>query len=344
MRTLVLLSLLAAPGRALARQGGPDSEALGRLLSRLREQAARSAVSIDILRDSDPEGQGPTGPSASGRDYYRRPKGPCTGTIVDAEGWIATSWFNVSGGIRRITVSTHDRKAHEAKLAGFDVPRDVAILKIDAKDLPVLSVAAPADLCHGTFCAVIGRAPDPEVPTITCGILSATNRFKNSAVQTDAEMNYGNAGGPLVTLEGRLIGVTNHIKPTEAWGQSGGIGFAVKTDLVVAMLEKLKKGEKVAVEKILEPWLGIVPGDGVGGVEGVEIAQVIPGHGAEAAGLQPGDVLVEFDGTPVVEVEELKKLVQARKIGDEVGVKLKRKGDGGKWEDVSKKIKLTEKP
>lgn len=311
---------------------------------RLRERVRACVAALEVVRDADPEGQGPTGAAGSGRDYYHRPKGPCTGTLIDADGWIATSYFNVSGTIRKITVTTSDRRRHPAELKGYDVPQDVAFLKVEASGFSVPSVADPVNLSQGTFCAVMGCAPDPDVPTLTWGVLSALHRFKDSAVQTDAEMNYGNVGGPLVDVEGRVIGIANHIRPTEAWGQSGGIGFAVKMDRVASLLERLKRGEKVAIAKIIEPWLGIVAGDGVGEVEGIEVGQVIPGHGAERAGIKVGDVIVEFNDQAVTEIEEFQKLVSAKRIGDKVRVAVLRKNEGARYEKVTLTVTLTEKP
>ncbi len=336
---LALFTVLAA--------GDDEPAALARVLRAVREKAGRSVVAIEVSRDSDPDGAGGPGITAAHKDYYSRPKGPTSGVIYGADGVILTSYFNVSGGLKKggLKVTLWDGRVLEAELKGFDEQRDIALLKVDAKDLPVLPRADFGALGQGEFLALVGRSPDKEVPTVNLGILSAMDRMEKSAVQTDAEMNYGNAGGALVTLRGALVGVACHIRPDAVWGQSGGVGFACKVPVIDGLLGRLKAGEKIVAEK--KPFLGIRPGEGTPDVEGVQIAQVLPDSPAAKAGLLAHDVLVEFAGKKITDFESLREVMAERKIGDEVTLKVMRKkgakpADG--YEEKEFKVKLAGAP
>lgn len=316
----------------------PDSGSVARVLQALRDQVSKSVVAVEVERDSDPEGRTGSGQHGTHADYYNRPKGPTTGTVIDEGGWILTTWFNVSGKVKKITVTAWDGKEYEAELYGFDQARDIALLKIDRKDLPVLPVAK--DVKQGDFVVIVGRSPDKAIPTVNHGIVSATMRQKGTALQTDAELNYGNVGGPLVNLKGELVGVTSHIRPREPWGQSGGVGFATKIAEIQKVLADLKEKKQIVEAK--QPFLGVGPGEGNAEIEGVEVGQLVPGSPAEKAGLQVGDIIVEFDGAKITQFDELRQKIGEKKAGDEVVVKVKRKkGDG--WEDKEFKLKLEER-
>jgi serine protease Do len=309
------------------------------ILGKLRESAAKSVVAIDVERDSDPDGITGSGAVAQHRDYYNRPKGPTSGVIYESDGFILTSRFNISGGIRKngLKVTLWDGRQLQGELLGTDEQRDIALVKIDAKDLPVLPRADAAAVGQGTFVALVGRSPDKSHPTINFGIVSAMSRMSRTAVQTDAEMNYGNAGGALLTLKGELLGVACNIKPDMVWGQSGGVGFACKTAEIDKLLERLKKGEKIEAEK--RPFLGIRPGEGSPDVEGIQIAEVMKDSPAEKAGLKKEDVLVELGGVKITDSESLKEALEPRKIGEEIELKLMRKAKDG-WQEKSFKLKL----
>jgi serine protease Do len=321
----------------------PQADALERLLPPLRERVAPSVVALEVARTEDPHGKTGGGAVAAHRDFFNRPAGPCSGVIYEPDGFILTSYFNVSGKLRErgLKVTLADGTVHEAKLLGHDEGRDIALLKIEADGLPVLPKADLSKVAQGTFVAIVGRAPDKEHPTIGCGIVSAVNRMRNTAVQTDASMNYGNSGGALVTLRGELVGVGAHIAPRARWGQSSGVGFACKVTEIDGVLERLKKGEKIAAPKM--PFLGIRPGEGNPDVEGVEVSLVVPGAPAEKAGIKGGDVIVALDGAKVTDFESLRTLLAAKKIGDEVTVRVMRKGEDGKYAAREFKVKLGER-
>lgn len=307
-------------------------EALGRVLARLKERVARCVVSIEVDRSADPEGGGFRGQVSAHRDYYNRPSGPVSGVIYEPDGHILTSRFNVSGTIRPegLQILLPDGSRRAAKLLGTDEPHDLALLKVEARDLPTLPKADLRNVTAGTFVALVGRSPDPRAPTLTWGVVSATDRWGGTAVQTDAEMNYGNAGGALVTLRGDLIGVGVHIRPHTPWGQSGGVGFACKVSEIDRVLERLKRGEKIEAEKV--PFLGILPAGGDPDTPGVQIGHVLPGSPAEKAGLREGDVLVGIDDVEVSDFEDLRGALLSRKIGQEVTLRIRRPRDRGRKE------------
>jgi S1-C subfamily serine protease len=234
-------------------------------------------------------------------------------------------------------VTLWDGRKVVGELLGTDEERDIALIKIDEKNLPVLPRADYEKLKQGTLVALLGRSPDPSSPTVNVGILSAMNRMNRKSVQTDAEMNYGNAGGPLLTLKGELIGVACNIKPDTVWGQSGGVGFACKIAEIEGLLERLKKGERIEAPK--QPFLGIRPGEGNPDVEGIQVADVMKDSPAEKAGIKKEDVLIEVAGVKITDFESLKEALEPHKIGDEVTLKVMRKEKQG-WQEKPFKLKL----
>lgn len=339
MRPLLAAALLAA---------GPDDPvgAFERVLARLRERVAPSVVAVEVDRTDDPEGVGFQGQVSAHRDYYNRPAGPVSAVIYEPDGHILTSLFNVSGTIRPggLRVILADGTRLSAKLLGTDEQLDLALLKVEARDLPTLPKADPREVTQGAFVALVGRSPDRRIPTINLGIVSAVNRMNGTAVQTDAEMNYGNVGGALVTLRGGLVGMGTHIRPQTHWGQSGGVGFACKSSEIDRVLERLKRGERIKAEKV--PFLGILPGGGDPDVPGIHVASVVPGSPAEKAGLREGDVLVGIDDVEVGDFEDLRGALLARRIGQEVTLRVRRLRDGDRreYEELRLKAVLEGRP
>ncbi|HLY08089.1 MAG TPA: trypsin-like peptidase domain-containing protein [Planctomycetota bacterium] len=337
--SLLLACLLAAarPDPSVWCRAGDDPFAA--TLAKLRQTAGTSVVAIEVERDSDPDGITGSGAVSQHRDYYNRPKGPTSGVIYEAGGYILTSRFNVSGGIKKngLKVILWDGRQVPGDLLGTDEQRDIALVKIAEENLPVLPRADFGKLRQGTLVALLGRSPDPAQTTVNFGILSAMSRMSKTAVQTDAEMNYGNAGGALVTLQGELIGVACNIKPDTVWGQSGGVGFACKTAEIDALMERLKKGERIEAPK--QPFLGIRPGEGNPDIEGIQIAEVMKESPAEKAGLKKEDVLVELEGVKITDFESLKEALEPHKIGEDVRLKVMRKAKEG-WQEKAFTLKL----
>jgi serine protease Do len=311
----------------------------GAELRSVLEKVSPSVVAIEVVRKSDPEGRKGTGQAGSHEDYYNRPAGPATGVILSPDGFVLTCAFNVSGDVQKITVITSNGRRHEAKALGWDGKLDVALLKIDAKDFPVLPRAKLEDARQGDFVCVVGRAPDPASPTVNLGILSALTRQGGTAVQTDAEVNYGNVGGPLVNLQGELLGIVAHVRPRAPWGQSGGVAFATKMAEIDKVLEKLKKGPEEISKTVRGPWLGIVAGEPRAGVEGVVVDQIYPNSPAEEAGIDSGDVISALDGVAVKTLDALKAELGKKPVGVERDILILRK-----TRQVKLKIKPVESP
>lgn len=335
MNLAVALILAAVP---------QDGDETAKTLRTLLEKVSPSVVAIEVVRKSDPEGKKGGGQAGVHEDYYNRPAGPATGVILSADGYILTCAFNVSGDVQRITVLSNGRR-YEAKALGWDGKLDVALLKIDAKDLPVLPRAKLEDARQGDFLCVIGRAPDPAAPTINLGILSALSRQAGTAVQTDAEVNYGNVGGPLVNLQGELLGIVAHVRPRAAWGQSGGVAFASKMAEIDKVLETLKKPPSEGAKETKGPWIGILAGAPRDGIEGVIVDQILPNSPAEEAGLDSGDVITALDGKPVKAIEGLKAELAKKAVGVDREMTIKRlKKDGKTWDEKKLKIRPLESP
>ena len=317
------------------------AEAVATTLAALRERVGRSVVALEMDRDEDPEGKMARGALAAHTDYYNRPKGPTSGVIYSADGYILTSAWNVSGTLRKGTLraTLWDGRELPATLLGVDERIDAALLKVDADGLPVLPKADLGKLGQGAFLALVGRSPDKTAPTVNFGILSAMDRHRKVSVQTDAEINYGNCGGALVTPRGELVGIAHHVRPDAVWGQSGGVGFACKLAEIDAVLERLKKGEKIAAEK--RPWAGFQPGDGDAEFAGIEVAMVMPESPALKAGLKPGDIITHAAGVEVPDMVAFQEVLDARKIGDVLELKVKRREKrGGPAKDVALKLTL----
>ena len=318
---------------------GVQEDDAAKAVRAIRDKVAPSVVAIEVIRKSDPEGHAGSGPSGTHEDYYNRPLGPATATVLSADGYLLTCAFNVSGDILKITVITADGKRYEAKQLGWDGKLDVGLLKIDAKGLPVLPRAKLEDAKQGDFACVVGRSPDPASPTINVGILSALNRQEGTAVQTDAEVNYGNVGGPLVNLQGELIGIVAHVRPRAPWGQSGGVAFATKMAEIDKVLEKLKKGPEEVSKSVRGPWIGIVAGEPRAGVDGVVVDQVFPNSPAEEAGIDAGDVISAVDGKAIKNLDGLKAELAKKEAGVDREMTIRRLNNNGRLY-TDKKIKI----
>jgi serine protease Do len=326
-----------------------DGDETARELRAIRDKVAPSVVAIEVVRkagrDADPEGITGSGQAGTHKDYYNRPQGPATATVLTADGYLLTCGFNVSGDVLKITVITPDGVRHEGKRIGWDGNLDVALIKIEAKDLRPLPRAKLDDAKQGDLVCVVGRAPDPASPTVNLGILSALNRMDGTSVQTDAEVNYGNAGGPLVNLGGELIGIVCRVRPRSVWGQSGGVAFATKMGEIDKVIENLKKGQQGGERTAKGLWIGIVAGEPPAGVEGVLVDQILPNSPAEEAGLDSGDVIIAVDGRPVKALDGFKAELAKKKPGEVREMTIRRlKQDGKTWEEKKVKIKPEASP
>ncbi|HEX9007551.1 MAG TPA: Do family serine endopeptidase [Bacteroidota bacterium] len=260
-----------------------------------------------------------------------------SGVIVTPDGYIATNNHVVSDAdADGIEIVIHDKIRYKAKLIGTDPTTDLAVVKIDAKDLPVAALGNSDNVQVGEWVLAIGN-PLELNSTVTAGIISAmgrdigiiqSNTRIENFIQTDAAINPGNSGGALVNMSGEVIGINSAIATTNARYQ--GYGFAVPVNLLKTVAADLIRNGKVRrgyigvsikeVDQTMADALGM--NDAVG----VMVQELTPGGSAEASGVQAGDVILSIDGKPVNAPNELQSYVAQRHPGDEVTLKLYRDG------------------
>jgi Do/DeqQ family serine protease len=256
-----------------------------------------------------------------------------SGVIVRSDGVIVTNNHVVEGG-QEITVSLADRREFPAHVLLADARADLAVLKIDAKDLPVLPIDRGDDLQVGDLVLAIGD-PFGVGQTVTNGIISALNRSDvgagavSSYIQTDAAINPGNSGGALVDMDGDLIGVNSFIVSRS--GSSSGIGFAIPSPVVRQVVDAALGGGKAVVR----PWMGVagqpVTSELAGALgldrpRGLLIGDVYAGSPAGRAGLHQGDVILTVDGQAVNDETSLSYRIGTHRAGDSVSVEYQRGG------------------
>ena len=256
-----------------------------------------------------------------------------SGVIVRADGVIVTNNHVIEGG-QEITVSLSDRREFPAKVLLADPRADLAVLKIEAKDLPVLPIDRGDDLQVGDLVLAIGD-PFGVGQTVTNGIISALNRSDvgsgavSSYIQTDAAINPGNSGGALVDMDGDLIGVNSFIVSRS--GSSSGIGFAIPGPVVRQVVDAALGGGRAVVR----PWFGVmgqaVTSEMAGALgldrpRGLLVGDVYPGSPAGRAGVHQGDVVLTVDGQAVNDETSLSYRIGTHKVGDTVTVEYQRAG------------------
>jgi serine protease Do len=345
-RWLVLGMLLAVfcfiPLPAAAQSGStavkkPDSKAMLHALedafASVADRVMPSVVNVSVKPKKVPPGEGGQPPEGEqrfrdffGPEFYdrffkrRAPRDDAraagSGVIVDARGYILTN-AHVVENAAEIEVRLSDDRKFVATLVGRDPKTDLAVVKVDpgAAGLPVAQFGDSDKLRIGQWAIAIGN-PFGLDRTVTVGIISATGRTRvgvatyEAFIQTDASINPGNSGGPLLNLDGRVIGINTAIVSS---GQ--GIGFAIPINMAREVMTQL-----IAKGRVVRGWLGVAiqdltddlaAGFGVSSRGGVLVADVVKDGPAEAAGMKPGDIIVELSGGPIKEVTELQKRVAA---------------------------------
>jgi len=352
--SLLLISILIA-FKVEAQEENPLT-VLERAFQKAASKIAPSVVSLDVERDlSKPEEteekeEKPVigrevGPSPG--KYYSRPESPVSGVIVTSDGHILTTYFNVKGeNVQKITATLPDGKRFPAKVVAWDENVDIALLKIEAKDLPAAKLTDSSKLEQGRFVIAVGRSEDRVGLTVNTGIVSATDRLDGKAIQIDASLNYGNVGGALVDIEGNLIGITCHISTKSMAGQNSGVGFATPSNKISEIMPDLISGK--VIKRIKKPFIGVQASEGAEDVKGAEVASVLPNTPAAEAGMQDKDIIIEFNDKKIENWDQLREAIKECKVRQTVKLKakrrVKREGEEEKEEEVEMQLKVGEYP
>jgi len=286
----------------------------------LTERLKPPLVQIRVRRALEPQAEGQEQPDE------RRSQG--SGFIIREDGYLVTN-AHVVGDAERIQVRLTDGRRFEGKVVGLDERVDLALVKIDAKGLPVASLGDSNRTRVGEFVLALGH-PFGLEQTVSFGIVSRKGAPIQVAapgfefIQTDAAVNPGNSGGPLVNMAGEVVGVNSMA------AINGTIGFAIPVNLVKALLPQLAEKGKVEWG-----WLGVsiaeVPDEeaakfGLKEAKGVLIRQVVAGQPADQGGIKANDVVVSVDGSPVEGPRDLQRIISSTPVGTSVKISLMREG------------------
>lgn len=250
-----------------------------------------------------------------------------SGVIVQRDGTILTN-YHVIDGAEQIQVELTNHRVFKANVVGSDPPSDLAVLKIDAKDLDALSLGNSDQVRVGDIALAIGN-PLGLGQTVTAGIISAKGRATGLSdgsfedfLQTDAPINQGNSGGALINTRGELIGINSQILSTS--GGNIGIGFAVPSNMAQNVLDQILEGGKVHRGQLgvsIQPMTPELASKfGLSDVQGVLVNSVIPNGPAAKAGLRQGDVIVDFNGAAVTDGNTLRNHVASTAPGTKVNL------------------------
>lgn len=295
-------------------------------LAPILDKATPAVVNIAVLQRS-PEDQNPMLRDPFFRRFFGLPEqqppqiAAGSGVIVDARNGYVITNAHVIKDAREIAVTLKDGRRFPARLVGADAGTDIAVLKIEPKNLAALPWGDSDALQVGDFVLAIGN-PFGIGQTVTSGIVSALGRSGLSVegyehfIQTDASINPGNSGGALINLKGELIGInTAIIGPA---GGNVGIGFAVPSVMVRAVMDQL-----IRFGEVKRGRLGISMED-VAGSEGARVAEVAAGSPAAQAGLRAGDVVIALNGRPVRGAAELRARLGVMPVGETIELQVRR--------------------
>jgi putative serine protease PepD len=314
---------VAPPGRNTAVQGLTIGE--------IYKRASAGVVEIRVEAGGD-DGDDPS--------FLPQPGATGSGFVIDDEGRVITN-HHVVVGADTVTVVFADGDEAEASVVGSDPSTDIALLQLEGFDgeLHPIPLGSSESLEIGDTVVAIG-SPFGLEGTLTAGIVSALDRqirapnnfTIDGAIQTDAALNSGNSGGPLLDAQGRVVGVNSQIQSES--GGNVGIGYAVPIETAREVVEQLREDGEVE-----HAYLGVTLTEPEGEEDGVRLAEVIPGGPADDAGLEVGDVVVEVGGEPAETVDEVRGAVDARQPGDDLQVEVRR---GDDTETVT--VELGERP
>jgi serine protease Do len=269
-------------------------------------------------------------PQGSPREYHQMAQG--SGCIISRDGYILTN-HHVVADVDKITVKLHDGQELEAKVIGSDEKSDVAVIKVDGKNLPVLPLGDSDKLKIGEWVIAIGN-PFGLAETVTVGVVSAKGRSNvhiadyEDFIQTDAAINPGNSGGPLLNLDGEVIGIN-----TAIFSQSGGymgIGFAIPINMAKSIKEQLLKSGKVTRGQlgisIQELTKDLADSFGLQSTKGILVADVMSDSPAEKAGLKTGDIILRLNGNEITDIGSFRNKIAMTAPGTDVKLLILRDG------------------
>ncbi|MBK8916016.1 MAG: trypsin-like peptidase domain-containing protein [Phycisphaerales bacterium] len=329
---LALLLCGAGPSRA-----APPSPADQQLAFRAALQAVRpSIVRIETIGGAQPVQSSERGEERVVEARFRQADGPTTGVLWSTDGLIVTSSFNFIRDPSVITVTLHDGRRFVARLLARDAPARIAVLKIDAADLPAARTRPVSALRVGQWALTAGFGHATTDPAVSVGVISALQRTNGLTVQTDAKTSPANYGGPLFDLDGAVCGVCVPMgqggdeQAGVEWYDSG-IGFAASVDRIERHLPALAAGRSV-----VRGFLGVAlaprevrfepsTAEAVKAASGMRVGPN-PRDPAAAAGLAEGDVITHLDEEPTPRMAELRRALWARAAGESVRVRYVREG------------------
>jgi serine protease Do len=256
-------------------------------------------------------------------------EGNTTGIVISSDGYILTSTFNFIQRPPVISVILGSGERHFAKLVGRDDTRKICLLKIDGlTDLPTPEMVDESKIKIGQWAISLGVGYGDTSPAMSTGIISAKNRIGGRAIQTDANISPANYGGPLVDIEGRVLGICVPMNPQSQavgagveWYDSG-IGFAIPLANAKKLLDRLKAGEYIR-----PAFIGIQSGPNPLG-DGILINKVNPKSPASRLELAEGDILLNINDNPVNDMLRLKQLINRFEAGETIRITVKRKSTG----------------
>lgn len=306
------------PGQGIP--GGEDEE---------MQEFFRRFFGIPMPRQQQPERTPRNRRQAPQLQEEEVPRGVGSGFIISGDGYVLTN-AHVVEGADEVYVTLTDKREFKAKIIGVDKRTDVSLVKIDGKDLPRLTMGDPNKLRVGEWVIAIG-SPFGLDNTVTAGIVSAKARDTGEylpLIQTDVAVNPGNSGGPLINMRGEVVGINSQI-----YSRSGGymgISFAVPIDEAIRVADQLRTTGKVTRGRI-GVQIGEVTRDvaeslGLARAQGALVQRVEPGGPAEKGGLEAGDIILKYNGTPIEKSTDLPRLVGATKPGSRATLIIWRKG------------------
>ncbi|MEM1432808.1 MAG: DegQ family serine endoprotease [Pseudomonadota bacterium] len=341
MASCLLVLGVLAPAAGAAREL-PD-------FTELVEANAPAVVNISTVQRREPASsrRGPRSRNDELEEFFRRffpperggmprraPQSLGSGFIISKDGYVLTN-NHVVDGADEIVVRLSDRRELDAELVGADPRSDLALLKLDAKDLPTVELGESKPLKVGEWVLAIG-SPFGFDYSVTAGIVSAKGRSLPTEqnenyvpyIQTDVAINPGNSGGPLFNLDGEVIGINSQIYSNS--GGFMGVSFAIPIDVAIEVADQLKESGRVS-----RGWLGVqiqevsrelAESFGLDKPYGALVARVLDGSPAEAAGLREGDVIIGFNGERINLSSELPHLVGRVRAGSTATLRVQRDG------------------